>query len=346
MRIGFPTTMIYFSYFPLWKTFFEELGVEVITSPKTSKAIMDYGVSEAVTDACMPVKLFHGHVLALRDKVDYLFIPRMVSVTEEATFCPKFLGLPDMIKHSLKGLPGIIDTRIDLKKGRWEMYRVCREIGKKLGKGPLLIARAYFRAEKIQRKYQKLLLAKIRPLEALHCLAGADMAAGYPLQAKTGSAAGSDHNALKRSGTGETAEPLNLAVVGYPYEVHDSFVSVNLLRHLESLGVKVWTAEMVAPRALKNQGKKLPKDLFWHYSNQVVRAAFYYLEQPDIDGIIHLSAFGCGPDAMVDKLIELEARSKGQVPYMTVTIDEHTGEAGMQTRLEAFVDMVGMRRRV
>jgi predicted nucleotide-binding protein (sugar kinase/HSP70/actin superfamily) len=325
MRIGIPTTLIYFSYFPLWKTFFEELGFEVIASPTTSKEIMDCGVAEAVNDACVPVKLFHGHVLALKDKVDYLFIPRMVSVTREATFCPKFLGLPDMIKHSIEGLPGIIDTRIDLKRGKFELFRVCREIGGKLGKGLWLVVGAYFKAVKAQKKYQQLLLGKLRPQEALDYLSGVEQnSMEMPLTAK--------------------ARLVNLAVVGYPYEVYDSYVSVNMLKYLEKMGVKVWTAEMVSARELRRQAKKLPKTLFWHYSNLVIRAAFYYIEQPHIDGIIHLSAFGCGPDAMVDKLIELEAREKGSTPFMTITIDEHSGEAGMQTRLEAFVDMVRMRR--
>lgn len=342
MKIGIPTTLIYFSYYPLWKTFFEELGFEVIASPKTSKEILDRGVAEAVNDACVPVKLFHGHVLALKDKVDYLFIPRMVSVTREATFCPKFLGLPDMIKHSLEGLPGIIDTRIDLKKGQFELFRVCREIGKKLGKGFWLVTGAYYKALRVQKKYQQLLLAKLRPQEALDYLSNKDRAANAP--GRLENLPGQPESLSRGIISSGRSVPVNLAVVGYPYEVHDSFVSVNLLKHLEAMGVKVWTAEMVPPRELRRQAKKLPKTLFWHYSNLIIRAAFYYVEQPYIEGIIHLSAFGCGPDAMVDKLIELEAREKGPVPFMTVTIDEHSGEAGMQTRLEAFVDMVRMRR--
>jgi predicted nucleotide-binding protein (sugar kinase/HSP70/actin superfamily) len=47
---------------------------------------------------------------------------------------------------------------------------------------------------------------------------------------------------------------------------------------------------------------------------------------------------------MADKIIELEARQRGKVPFLSITIDEHTGEAGLITRLEAFVDMLRFRR--
>jgi predicted nucleotide-binding protein (sugar kinase/HSP70/actin superfamily) len=47
---------------------------------------------------------------------------------------------------------------------------------------------------------------------------------------------------------------------------------------------------------------------------------------------------------MVDKLIELEAKARGHVPFISISVDEHTGEAGVQTRLEAFVDMIKLRR--
>jgi predicted nucleotide-binding protein (sugar kinase/HSP70/actin superfamily) len=62
-----------------------------------------------------------------------------------------------------------------------------------------------------------------------------------------------------------------------------------------------------------------------------------------VDGIIHITAFGCGPDFIVDKLMELEARSRN-MPYLTITLDEQTGQEGLNTRLEAFVDMLKIKR--
>lgn len=64
----------------------------------------------------------------------------------------------------------------------------------------------------------------------------------------------------------------------------------------------------------------------------------------EVDGVIHVTAFACGPDAMVDRLMELEAKKRGQIPFMSIMVDEHTGEAGIRTRIEAFVDMLRYRR--
>lgn len=324
-KVGIPRALAYYAYYPLWKTFFEELGMEVVTSQVTTKGILDCGIKEAVTDACVPIKLFHGHVLDLKDRVDYLFIPRLVSVNKEAmvTFCPKFLGLPDMIKASLSGLPPILDVRVDLKKGRGALLSVCREIGKRLDIGFWTIFRAYYRALKVHRRYLDLLARGKPPVEVLALLEGAEP---------------------KSKDEGNT--DLKFAILGFPYTVYDRFVNVDLVEKLRRLGVQVLTTEMIPPRELLRQARKLPKNLFWTFSNQVIRAALYYLDHKPVDGIIHITAFGCGPDAMADKIIELEARQRGRVPFLSITIDEHTGEAGLLTRLEAFVDMLRFRRKL
>jgi len=62
------------------------------------------------------LKIFFGHVINIKDSVDYLFIPRFTSISKNEYVCPKFGGLPDMVRHSICGLPGIIDTEINLRK--------------------------------------------------------------------------------------------------------------------------------------------------------------------------------------------------------------------------------------
>lgn len=323
VKVGIPRALAYYAYYPLWKEFFGCLGVQSILSGNTTKRTLDEGVKEAVADACVPIKLFHGHIMDLMDKkVDYIFIPRLISVNKEkdVTFCPKFIGLPDMIRVSIQGLPPMIDERIDLKKGKTELLKICLRIGKRLGFGYLETIRAFFKGLKYQNRYQALLNQQHTPAEALDILEG-------------------------KQNPKEKEDPkLKFAVLGFPYAVYDKFVNVDLVNRLKQLGIKVFTAEMVPSHILRNQAAKLPKNLFWNFSNQVMRAALYYLDEQKVDGIIHITAFGCGPDAMVDKLIELEAKQRGQVPFMSITIDEHTGEAGLMTRIEAFVDMLALRR--
>lgn len=324
-KIGIPRTLGYYAYYPLWKTFFEELGLEVVLSSPTSKNILDAGVKEAVNDACIPIKIMHGHVLDLKDKVDVIFLPRLVSVRKfgTETFCPKFLGLPDLVRAAIEGLPEIIDIRVDLKKSRWELWRICRELGRRFGASFFRTMLAYGRALLVYRRYQRLLQQQYIPDEAIEILDGRlpDQRDNKP------------HEFV-------------FAIVGYPYAIYDSFLNINLIRKLRELGVRILTAEMVPSRYLLREAKKLPKNLFWYFSNRAVQAAWYFLHREKVDGIVHVTAFGCGPDAMVDRMIELEAKHSGQFPFLTLTIDEHTGEAGLETRVEAFVDMLRLRRGV
>jgi predicted nucleotide-binding protein (sugar kinase/HSP70/actin superfamily) len=66
---------------------------------------------------------------------------------------------------------------------------------------------------------------------------------------------------------------------------------------------------------------------------------YVFLEDSDIDGIIHVTSFGCGPDAFLGKYLELDSEQY-QKPFMTIRVDEHTGENHLQTRIEAFVDVI------
>lgn len=63
------------------------------------------------------------------------------------------------------------------------------------------------------------------------------------------------------------------------------------------------------------------------------------IKDKGVDGLIHITAFGCGPDSVVGKEIEHDFADSG-VPFMTLRIDEHTGESHLQTRIEAFTDMI------
>ena len=117
VKVGIPRALLYYKYSPLWVNFFQNLGVEVVISPQTNKKILNDAIESCVDEACLPVKLYHGHVLSIKDQVDYLFIPRIMRVSKGRHICPKLGGLPEMIKYSLPDLPPIIDVEIDLPKG-------------------------------------------------------------------------------------------------------------------------------------------------------------------------------------------------------------------------------------
>ncbi len=323
-KIGIPRTLAYFSYFPVWEAFFKEIGVQVVVSDSTNKEIVNEGIKQTVTDACIPIKIFHGHVMNLKGRVDYLFIPRMVSLNNATTYCPKFLGLPEMVKSSIDGLPPIIDTRVDLKKGRYELWKISYRVGRLFTRNGWQILKAYRKATKAFHRFRRLIEAGTFPEEAIKIVSEKK---GFPLI----------HEKQEKSG-------MRIALLGYPYEIYDGFLNLNLIEKLQNMGVSIVTADMIPDQVLGRQSRKIPKEMFWTFSDQALKAALYFIEQGSVDGLIHVTAFGCGPDSMVDRYIELEIKKKKEIPYMSIMIDEHSAEAGMITRIEAFVDMIKRRR--
>lgn len=324
IKVGIPASLLYYLYYPMWRTFFNELGVQVVTSGKTTKNILDQGTREALADACVPIKLFYGHVIDIKDKVDYLFIPRVVCLNRKTVYCPKFLGLPDMIRYSIDAIPPIIDVRMDTRQGSFALVKAYLSIGKILGAPKSLVIRAYLKAVGVLYRYNRLLRKGLSPEAAM-----------YTLENQFG---GGDLD-------GSTKYSLKFAVLGYPYAIYDSFISVNLIDKLRKYGVRVITAENIHPALLALQKNcSLPKRLFWTFSDRALKTAHLLFNQNRIDAVLHLTAFGCGPDSLLNKFIEMEAKKHRDIPFMTLMIDEQTGEAGMTTRLEAFVDMVRRRK--
>lgn len=317
VKVGIPHSLYYYLFGPLWETFFQQLGADVIVSSPTTKEIVDEGVKEAVTDACVPIKVFHGHIMSLAEQsVDYLFIPRLIHWNDTDTFCPKFLGLPDMIRHGIKGIPEVVSPRISAKYP-WSSIRPCLEMAKKFGVSFGKALLAYQRGLSVWRRYRNLLQDGWMPKEARQILQG------KTLQQRTGE--------------------LTIALLGYPYTIYDNYLSTGLLKKLDELKVNFRTAEMLPRRIIKG-ARYDDKPAFWHFSDKLLRAGILSLQDNSIVGIIHVTAFGCGPDFLVNKILELEAKSH-QMPFLTLSIDEQSGEAGLVTRVEAFVDMLRIKQK-
>ncbi|HHW13695.1 MAG TPA: hypothetical protein GXX28_02005, partial [Firmicutes bacterium] len=117
MRVGVPRALLFWSYAPLWLSVLRRLGAEPVVSGATTRATLDAGVKLAVEEVCLPVKVFYGHCAALAAAgVEALFVPRLVAVEPRAYICPKFMGLPDMVRHALGGRSRVLSPVVDLRR--------------------------------------------------------------------------------------------------------------------------------------------------------------------------------------------------------------------------------------
>ncbi len=316
-KIGIPRALLYYEYYPLFKTFFEELGISVILSDKSNKQIVNEGSSYCVDEACLPIKLFHGHVANLIGKVDYIFVPRFKSIAKGEYICPKFCGLPEMVKNSVPGIPKIIDTEINMRKRVNQIYEAFIEIAAVFKKNKLDALEAFKEATKEQQKFRDLIKKGMYPNEILH---------GKKL--------------IKAN-----KSKLKIALVGHVYNIYDQYVCMELLDKLVSYGAEVITPEFIEEDILENKADSLNKRMFWSYGKRHMCSTLHFIDRKDIDGIIYLMSFGCGVDALVSDLCERRVRRESCIPFLLLTLDEHSGEAGFNTRLEAFIDMVVWRMR-
>lgn len=318
IKIGIPRGMNYFDFFPLWKEFFEELGAEVIVSKRTNKDILNMGVLNSVDDACLPVKIFHGHTYSIKDAVDYIFIPRIISTHKKEYECPKILGLPAMVKNTIPDLPKIIDIEINFRKNKFFLAKEIYKAANKITKDPIKIKSAYIKAQNKFEKYKQLLYVGIHPEDVMK-----------------------EYNYRI---TKSNNKNLNILLIGHNYNLYDNYVNMDLFTKLQDMGVNIITPNMINKKNIEHCISEIPKRMFWTSGKKIIGSSLFMIREKNIDGIIFISSFGCGLDSILIDMVQREAK-KSEVPFNLITLDEHSGEAGVNTRIEAFIDMIKWRQK-
>lgn len=294
MKVGIPRALLYFQYYEFINSFFKGLDVDLVISKETNSEILNLGIKYAVDEACLPIKIYHGHVAYLRDKCDVLFIPRVMQLYEREFICPKFCGLPEMIEADIPNLPKVISTPLyglDYKK----LWKFSYGVGRNITSNIIKIKSSYKDAlEEFSNK-------------------------GYKNNVHTN---------------------MKVALIGHPYNIYDTYLNMNIVDKLSKFGVSVVTEENINDDLINKETKELFKRPFWTFARKNYGFASYVAKEGGIDGIIYLSSFACGIDSIV---IELIKDKIGNLPFLVLKLDEQTGEAGLDTRIEAFCDMLERR---
>ena len=312
-RVGIPRALLYYRYGIAWRTFFEQLGREVVLDEPSDRGTLEVGDRLSVDECCLASKLFLGHVSALIDaSVDAVFVPSLRGYGRFDTFCTKFQALPDLAANAfaVAGRPvRIISLRIDELRGETE-EAAFKGLAARFGASRKEAARAYKAARAAQRSYDE---AMAREQEKL----------------------------VKSLGKLPAAErPLTILVAAHPYVSHDPFVGGVVEDALRDLGACVLFAdETDRSRALK-RSYEFSHSIPWMVNRELIGSILMLHEH--IDGIVLMSAYPCGPDSMADDAIERCIKGK---PILTLTVDAQAGTAGVETRVESFVDILSYQKK-
>ena len=317
--IGIPRAMSYYNYFPFWYGFFNDLGFEIILSNPTTKKTISDGASLVVTETCLPIKVYVGHVLNLIEKgVKNIFVPSIQSIAPKIYNCSKIRGLPDLIRNVVKGDFNLIEATLDKSEKNNNSIAFFTEIAEQFDiKDQNLIKKAQTAGFVVQNNFNVMVQNGLEFDEALKF-------------AKEGKVMIPPKKEEK---------PISVALIGHGYNIYDKRTCMDIFKKLDKMDVRVYNAYQLTIEQLKGGMNLLDSSLYWANQYEMTGCAGHYFTDDKIDGIITLTAFGCGPDSLMVEDIKRKAKNYSK-PLLNLTIDEHTGEAGFITRIEAFCDML------
>ncbi len=308
--IGIPRILSMHEYLPFWKAFFSELGFKVVLSDLTNKKTVREGVENIIVESCFPIKLAHGHVLNLLAKgVKKIFIPSVINFRKPSEngsnsfACPYAQSLPYTIKGSIdfeKHGATLESPVVYFGEGQVRALKNLTDYAKGLGRSKKVIEDAFHVAMKAQETFYDSIRNR-----------GVDF--------------------LSRMGKGEKG----MVIIGRPYNSLDSGANLNIHRKLMDLGVKPIPIDMI-PLPDGSQTKEDLEHMYWGYGQKILRAARLVRENADLYAV-YITNFGCGPDSFITHFFK---RIVGDKPFLQLEIDEHSADAGIITRLEAFLDSI------
>jgi len=306
-KIGIPRTMFFRELLPFFRTFFTQLGFEVVISGVTNKSIIHQGVECMAAETCLPVKVANGHILDLiQQGVDRIFLPSIIDLKSnnpdypQGVVCPLAQTLANTVHSTInfqaKGVQ-VFQPVLYFGRGERILKKGLMPLARSLGVNSFLVSGAMKKALAAQEDfYQK-----------MHTRGREVMASLGP-------------------------EEIAMMVVSRPYNGADPGINLNIPKKLRDLGVLAIPMDFF-PLDQKSETED-PKYHYWRFGQKIMGAAEILITNPKLYGI-YITNFSCGPDSFILHFFRDVLKGK---PYLEIEIDEHSADAGVVTRLEAFLD--------
>ena len=145
------------------------------------------------------------------------------------------------------------------------------------------------------------------------------------------------------------SNPLKVRIVGELFSLIDSNTSFNVEKKLIKMGVEVYrdtdlTYLLITKRfILNNMIRKGKKYIKYHLGADGTASVVRSMDSLDMDGILHLKSFGCTPEISAMSILP-KISNEYKIPILYFSFDAEDNEVGVDTRLEAFYDMLKGRK--
>ncbi len=305
-RVGIPRVLHMYDYYPFWRTFFESLGFEVVNSDKSSQAIVEQSLELFSAETCYPIKMVYGHVANLLEKkVDWIFFPSLIKVADEhqdhdagSYICPYVQS----IGSAMTARFGFDQTNTQFLHPPLQFSYDTKRLRRDLTEA----------ANTLSVSDRELKVAVESALKAFEIFRKEMAAEG------------------KRIIDSIPENEKVMVIISRPYNGFDKRLSLDIPDKVRNLGYRVIPMDFLP----LEEGHLIMDDMYWRYGRRILRAAEYIRTKPNLFAV-YLTSFGCGPDSFILHFFRKLMAGK---PYLQLEIDEHSADAGMITRCEAFLD--------
>ena len=308
LTVGIPATLHLFDDLTLWKRFFNNLSIRIITS-ENYRDPLKTGKSLAGAEFCAPINSIFGHVVYLSDKVDYIFLPVLLHTREKAKeaegqYC-YYTQYSASLIYTLKinDIPDkCLSPLLSFPKGKYHVAQKLYQCLKPIIKNGI----SYF---SVFNAFN----------EALSYCSNQKKQLGEVFK--------------------EQFQPdtdISVVLLGRPYIVLSRILNKGIPDIFNSMGIKSFYQDMISSDDIDMEDinvflKKIP----WYFVTKILETARIIAETRNLYPVL-ITAFKCAPDSFIIEYFKKIFESYRK-PYLILQIDEHDSNLGYETRIEAAV---------
>lgn len=292
--IGIPRVLNMYENYPLWFTFFTELGFSVKISPRSSHEVYEKGIASIPSEsACYPAKLVHGHIMCLlEDGIKNIFYPcvpyEQIEYCDAGNHynCPIVTSYPEVIRNNVDELRGEgmnymypFINLADKPSFKKQMYETLKGFGVTEKEIAAATEKAFGELESYKNDIRK------KGEEVLLWL--------------------------------EENDERGIVLAGRPYHV-DPEINHGIPHLINTLGFAVLSEDSVAHLGQLKRDIRVVDQ--WAYHTRLYEAAAEVIKNNRLE-LVQLNSFGCGLDAVTTDQVQ-EILQSNQRIYTTLKIDE------------------------
>jgi predicted CoA-substrate-specific enzyme activase len=310
-RVAMTRTLLFHELFPFWRTFFAQLDMDVVLTKPTNPVTIRETQSRALAETCLPAKLVYGHSAELLDMdADFLFLPSIMTSEDvapgqrDSQCCPVIASASQLVA-----------AQSDFVAARSRML-----------KPPLHFTPTNLLRKELREMAVPLGVSRRR-------MDGAITAALAAQQEFTASMRARGSEALRLVG----ADMPGVVLVGRTYNTSDLGASQDLPLKLRKMGVLPLPLDYLPLESVDISDRH--PNMYWRSGQKILAAARLIAAHPHLHAI-YVTNFACGPDSFL--LTYFRGMMLGK-PFLELEMDDHTADAGVITRCEAFLDSLDLR---